>query len=247
MLKNPSWEKPQDWKILNKEEKKIWNTTADNIEQFYRDMKVHKHINYGLNYRYMTEIERLSYSNFWKILEDQDKIYTSGNMLIKLISFNQSKKLVDRSQGLLNEKDLPYVYLSTFAFILIQIYESNINVLKKTLTTNYLTNKKGESVNKEIEEMAPANFLSMFRKYSKESVAHIENIILKHNKLRNALSHGLFWYENEQICWIDNVNSFEFHSIPFEEIKDIIREQSLFTQCFLWVGGNLIKEGFYGP
>lgn len=247
MLRNRSWERPQDWKMLKQEEKELWHTTADNFEKFYRDMKVHKHINYGLSIRYRTEIERLSYLNFIKTLEDQDKIYRAGNMLSRIASSKQSKKLVSISQGLLNEEDLPYVYLSIFAFILIQTYESNINVLRKTLTTMNLTNKRGKPWNKEIEDTAPADLLSLLRKHSKKSVAYIETMIFKHSKLRNALSHGLFWYESAQIYWIDDVNSSEYHSKHFEEFRDIMREQSIFTQCVLWVGGKLIEEGFYEP
>ena len=106
----------------------------------------------------------------------------SASIRNMLFSIAQSKgrirKLVELSQDMLNEKDFLYVILSTFAFILILSYESNINVLRKTLTTTYLTNKRGEIVKKEIEEVAPANLLSMLRKYSRDPVKEEISIYL---------------------------------------------------------------------
>lgn len=187
--------------------------------------------------------------NFLKTLEDQDKIYRAGNMLYRIaISEGGTQKLIELSQGKLNERDFPYVILSTIAFILIISYESNLNILKKTLTTMNLTNKKGELWDKEIENTSPIILLSMLRKYSKMPVTYIENMIFKNKELRNALSHGLFWYENERIFWVDNVNSPNSHPISFKKfMTDIIREQTIFAQCFLWVGGKLISEGFFEP
>jgi hypothetical protein len=45
-LKNRTWDRPDDWDILNEAEKRIWNETADYLEQFYRDMKRCGHINF---------------------------------------------------------------------------------------------------------------------------------------------------------------------------------------------------------
>lgn len=122
MLKNRSWDRPQDWTLLDDEAKKKWNKIADNFEQFYRDMRTHRHINIGLSI-WMTPDEKHSYENFFKTLEDQNKMYDAANMLLKIAaSKGRTRRLVSISQGMLNEKDLPYVYLSTFAFVLILAY-----------------------------------------------------------------------------------------------------------------------------
>jgi len=247
MLKNRSWDRPQDWTILNDERKKKWSEIADNLEQFYRDMRTQRHINIGLS-TWRTPDEKHSYDNFFKTLKDQNKIYDAVNMLSKIAaSKGGTRRLVGISQGMLNEKDLPYVYLSTFAFVLILTYESNLNVLKKTLTTMNLKNRKGEPWNKEIEDTSIEDLLGMLKKHSQKPVLYIEDMLFKNKPLRNAFSHGLFWYENEMICWVDNVNSPESHSKTFIEFIQIVREQSMFTQCFLWVGAKLISEGFFEP
>jgi len=110
-----------------------------------------------------------------------------------------------------------------------------------------LMNRKGEPWNKEIEDTSPEDLLGMLKKHSQKPVLYIEDILFKNKPLRNAFSHGLFRYENEMICWVDNINSPESHSKPFIEFIQIVREQSMFTQCFLWVGAKLISEGFFEP
>ena len=140
-LRNRDWASPKDWGIMNAEEKSRWHEIADNIEQFYREMRTHGHVNLSLA---QPPDESRSFGHFMKTLQDQDKIYRAGNMLIQIAaSKGGSKRLVSNSKGMLNDKDLPYVYLSTFAFVLIQAYESNLNVLKKTITTKTLKTKSG--------------------------------------------------------------------------------------------------------
>jgi len=246
-LKNRSWERPKDWKILDNKNREKWNEIADHLEQFYRDMRTHRHINTGLS-SYMTPNEKLSYHNFCKTLEDQNKIYDAANMLSKIAaSEGGTRKLVEITQGRLNEKDLPYIYLSQFAFVLILTFESNLNILKKTLTTDNLTTKKGKPWLKSIEETSPEVFFELLVKYSEGPVQYIQNMIFQYKSLRNAFSHGLFWYENEGICWLDNANSSDTHSIQFGEFLQILREQSMFSQCYLWVTGKLIRERFFEP
>ena len=245
MLRNRGWDRPKDWGILNANERRRWNEIADNLEQFYRDMQTHGHINVGLVR--MTDDLR-SYGHFLKTLEDQDKIYRAGNMLSQIAaSSGGSKRLVSISKGMLNDEDLPYVYLSTFAFVLIQAYESNLNVLKKTITTMALNTKSGRRWDKSVEDTSPVRLLEMLRKYSHASVSYLEKYLFMQAPLRNAFSHGLFWYEGEHIHWIENVNSPDSHKIPFEDFIKLLRGETLFTQCFLWVGGKLISEKFFQP
>lgn len=247
MLRNRGWDRPQDWGIMTANERCRWHEIADNLEQFYRDMRTHRHINVGLS-KFMTPDEERSYRHFMKTLEDQDKIYRAGNMLSRIAtSSGGSKHLVSISQDMLNDEDLPYVYLSTFAFVLIQAYESNLNVLKKTITTMALKTKSGRQWDKSVEDTSPVRLLEMLRKYSQASVPYLEKNLFKHGSLRNAFSHGLFWYESEHIHWIDNVNSPDSHKIPFICFIRILREETLFAQCFLWVGAKLLTEKFFEP
>jgi hypothetical protein len=247
MLRNRGWDRPQDWGAITANEKDQWHEIADNLEQFYRDMRTHRHINVSLS-SFMTPDEERSYRHFIKTLEDQDKIYRAGNMLSQIAaSSGGSKHLVSISQGMLNDEDLPYVYLSTFAFILIQAFESNLNVLKKTITTMALTTRSGRQWDKSVEDTSPVRLLEMLRRYSQASVSYLEENLFKHGSLRNAFSHGLFWYEDEQIFWIDNVNSPDSHTMPFIDLFRIFREQTLFAQCFLWVGAKLLAEKFFEP
>jgi len=154
----------------------------------------------------MSSFETLSYQHFINILKNQNNIYDAGNMLFPIVRFpGNMKQLIRLSQGRLNEKDFPFVILSTLSYILILTYESNLNVIKKTLTTSYLTNRRGKAWDKTIEETAPETLLGMLRKHSNDSVTYIEDMIFKHRNLRNALSHGLFWYENENIFYVDNI------------------------------------------
>ena len=53
MLRNRGWDRPQDWGVMNANERIRWHEIADNLEQFYRDMRTHRHINVGLS-RFMT-------------------------------------------------------------------------------------------------------------------------------------------------------------------------------------------------
>jgi len=246
MLRNRGWGRPQDWGILNAVEKRRWNEIADNLEQFYRDMKTHGHINMGIA---LPPDGILSYGHFMKTLEDQDKIYRAGNMLSQIAaSKGGSKRLVSITKGMLNARDLPYVYLSTFAFILIQAFESNLNVLKKTINTKALKTKSGKQWSRSVEDTPPKKLLGMLRKYSPASVSYLEKNLFKNGPLRNAFSHGLFWFESEHIHWIDNVNSPDSHKILFIDfIRLRLRGATLFTQCFLWVGAKLITEGLFNP
>ena len=247
MLQNSSWTRPQDWNGLNAERKRLWQEMADVLEQFYRDMRTHLHINTGLS-SYITPEEEISFKNFLKIIEDQDKVYQAANMVYSIsIKPGGSKKLVDLSQGLLNEKDLPYLYFSTFAFMLIQIFESSLNVLRKTLSTMKLTNKKGEPWPRSIEDTSPRTLLDLLHKDSPESVEHIQETLFKYKPIRDAFSHGLWWYENERIYYVENANSPDIHFISVEDFFSILPEQSMFGQCILWVSGMLIREGFFNP
>lgn len=242
MLKNKSWDRPDDWDYLDEEGQALWNSFADNLEQFYRDMKVHKHINYGLG-SYRSVIDEASYSNFLNSLAFQDKVYNSGNMLYRISTGEGgSKRLVELSQGLLDAKYYPYVYISNFIYMFILAYETSINILRKTLTTDNLKNRKGKSVDREI---GPETFLDMLKKHSSDSVIHIKLIIFKHKDLRNALAHGLFWYEDKRIYWFDDVNSPSKNSMGLDDFINNVREQTIFAQCFLWVGANLLQERFY--
>ncbi len=54
MLKNRTWDRPQDWDKMGGNEKDQWNEISDNIEQFYRDMKSQQHISTSLNFKNMT-------------------------------------------------------------------------------------------------------------------------------------------------------------------------------------------------
>lgn len=62
-VKKSVFGRPQDWNILDDEEKKKWNETADNLEQFYRDMRTHRHHNTGLSKKWMTTDEERSHEN----------------------------------------------------------------------------------------------------------------------------------------------------------------------------------------
>ena len=244
MLKNRTWDRPEDWGILNEDEKRIWNETADNLEQFYRDMKHYGHINFFL-IKNLTAYEDKAYRNFYYILENQDKLYEAGNMLSAVASSDEgSKKLIELSEGLLDDR-LPYIYLMTFAFVLIQTYESNLNVLRKTLTTDNLKTASGRDWDKPIEETSLEDLLSMFRKHSEKATEYVEGSAFRHKALRNAFSHGLFWYEKGDIVWVDNVNDPMTNRISLSKLIEIIRLQSLFSQCLLWVGAKLISERFF--
>ena len=61
--------------------------------------------------------------------------------------------------------------------MLIQIYESSVNVLRKTLTTNRLVNRRGEPWSRSIEDISPITLLEMLKKYSLESVEYIQEIV----------------------------------------------------------------------
>ena len=70
MLKNRTWDRPQDWDKMGGNEKDQWNEISDNIEQFYRDMKSQQHISTSLNFKNMTIDEKQSYIFFttlWKL------------------------------------------------------------------------------------------------------------------------------------------------------------------------------------
>jgi len=242
-LKNRTWDRPKDWGILKEAEKRIWNETADNLEQFYRDMKRCGHINFFLIDN-TTDYEGRANSNFYYILENQNKLYEAGNMLSAIAWSGNSQKLIELSEGLLGDR-LPYVYLMTFAFVLIQTYESNLNVLRKTLTTDNLKPASGRA-RKPIEETGLETLFAMLRKHSEKATEYLEESIFRHKALRNAFSHGLFWYESGDIVWVENVNEPIKNRISLGKLRKIIRTQSQFSQCFLWVGGKLISERFFG-
>jgi len=247
MLRYETWDKPEDWGIISPEEQDAWMELAKNLEQFYRNMRTHRHINTGLS-KYATPDEVRSYQFLMKIFEDQNKIYDATNMLARIsLSDGGSKPLVVKSDGMLTEKDLPYVFLSQFAWTLIQTYESVTNVIKITITTMNLKTKKGAPWPRDIEDTSLETLLDLLRKDSNEQITYIENIIYKNKEIRNAFSHGLFWYENERIFWIGNISSSEPNSIYFKEFINRLREQSLFTQCFLWSVGKLIQENLFEP
>jgi len=75
----------------------------------------------------------------------------------------------------------------------------------------------------------------------------MKGISLKNKLLRNAISHGLIWYESEQIYWVDNIESSNTNQIAFLDFIKTIRKQSLTLQCLLWVTGHLIRTKFFSP
>ena len=245
MLKNRTCDRPQDWGLMEDSEKDQWNELTDNIEQFYRDLKSHKHISPSLNFRRMTLDEQESFAFFYKTMEAQDRIYNAGNMFSKILFADKSRELVELSKGMLNDLDLLYAYISMFAYFLVLSYESNLNVIKKTITTSNLKKKNGAPWNKSIEKTGPEDLFNLLEKYSVKPVQFLKNIIFKNKPLRNAFSHGLFWYQEEQIYWISTANSIEANNISFEKFIQLVRAQSVFSMCLIWVGGKLIAEGFF--
>ena len=178
-------------------------------------------------------------------METQDRIYNAGNMFSKIFFAQRSQELVELSKGMLNELDLSYGYISMFAYFLVLTYESNLNVIKKTLSTSNLKDKRGAPWLKSIEETSPEDLFNLLGKYSVKPVEFLKNIIFLNKPLRNAFSHGLFWYDNERIFWILTANSIEAYNISFSEFIQLVRNQSVFSMCLLWVGGKLIEEGFF--
>ena len=124
------------------------------------------------------------------------------------------------------------------------IIPSGVRVKGVAFRSGIIANK---GVARAVEDTSPVRLLEMLRRYSQASVSYLEENLFKHGSLRNAFSHGLFWYEDEQIIWIDNVNSPDSHTMPFIDLFRILREQTLFAQCFLWVGAKLLAEKFFEP
>lgn len=244
-LKNTEWDRPERWDDLSSEEQATWNELASNIERFYRDMKSNNHITSKLKREVSCDVLK-SNENFLKIIEDQNKIYAATNMVIDISSTEGgSKKLVEKTDGILNEKDLPYLYLSQLAFTLVQVYEFFTNIIKKTLITDNLVTRRGDPWPRNIDETSIETLFDLLKRYSGAPVEYIKNIVLKYKDLRIAFSHALFWYENKAILWVDNINTSEINSIPFKEFVVGVREQSQFSQCLLWVIGKLIAEDFF--
>jgi hypothetical protein len=147
----------------------------------------------------------------------------------------------------INEKDLPYVYLSTFAFVLIQVYESALNVIRKTLTTMRLVTKNGTPWIKLIEDTSPETLFNLLAKDSPATVSFIRDRLFKYKPLRNALSHGLFWFERESIFYLENPNSHQAETITLLDFFSFLPEQTMFSQCLLWITGKLLQEQFFEP
>ena len=122
-------------------------------------MKSQQHISTSLNFKNMTIDEKQSYIFFYNTMETQDRIYNAGNMFSKIFFAQRSQELVELSKGMLNELDLSYGYLSMFAYFLVLTYESNLNVIKKTLSTSNLKDKRGAPWLKSIEETKPRRFV----------------------------------------------------------------------------------------
>ena len=83
MNKNTEWERPEHWDELDKEGHQIWDNFANKLETFYRDMKKHNLINYGLGSD-IPEYEPRAFQNFFKTLEFEDKVYRTANMLFSI-------------------------------------------------------------------------------------------------------------------------------------------------------------------
>ena len=229
---------------MKEKEKRLWESTAKTLIEFYEKMKLNKHINFRLNQN-ISGKDREAYEIFYKILEDGDKMKEATNLLYRIsISPGGSKKFAEKNN--IDEKILPYLYLSQFSWSIAQGYELFLNVLKKTLTTNNLTNKKGEPLGKPIEKTALEKVLDMLKKHT-ETAKDIKEIMENRKSLRNGLSHGLFWYENEEIHWVDSVSVNKTESLSFKCFIKTARTQSLYSECLLWVTGKLLAEDFFSP
>ena len=246
MFRNTAWDRPEDWETFTSDTKKRWNELADIFELFYKDMRKTRHINTALS-SYATPDETQSFNNFIKILEDQNKVSNSTNMLGAIaLSNDGSRGFVERNRDLISEKYLPYLYLSQFCFSLIQNYEMFHNIIKKTLVADKLRNKKREPLNKSITEIPLDSLFDLLKKDSVQS-DFMKKIALENKSLRNGISHSLFWYEEKQFCWVEDIESAEGRSIPFNELIERVSEQSMNLQCLIWVVAYLIKKRFFYP
>src|SRR4030042_1026825 len=226
MLTNSTWTRPQDWDIISDEEKSLWNDLANDYEQFYRDMRKAKHINTGLS-SYGSPLELKAYHNFLNILEDQDKMYNSTNILWRISSNEGGLKEFSRvNQKYFEERDLSYLVLSQFCWSITQTYETFLNIVRKTLVTDNLVNRRGACWPRSISETPPDTLFDLLHNDS-ELANFMKDVLLKNKLLRNAISHGLIWYEAEQIFWVDNIESSDTHQISFLDFVKTIREQSL--------------------
>jgi hypothetical protein len=206
-------------------------------------MKTEGHINLKLDTR-VTGKDLQKVKTFLKIIEDAMKMIDATNILYRIATKDGgTREFAEKNK--IDETLLPYLFLSQFGKSIAQSHEMFLNTLKMTLTTDNLKNRKGEPCKESIGEISPIKLLDMLKKHT-STAEKIKQIIESNKELRNAISHGLIWYENKKIYWADSTEINQICNVTFKEFaKKRGRTASLSAECLRWTVKNLVGENFF--
>jgi len=170
-------QKPEYWDELSEEEKVLQQDLINIIVDFFNDIKRQGIYNIAFGSYAMPE-QSISNRNFLNILEDQNKIYGSTNMLIR-ISSNEggAREFSKRNSDVMTDEELSYLYLSQLGWTLLQTVELFRNTLLKTIDGSSLRHRNGRPV-RNPEKYGLGRLLDILAQYS-DKAEDIKRSILR--------------------------------------------------------------------
>jgi len=237
------WGKPEDYASFSEEEQKKWNENATIFVDIFWDLKQKGVLNIAFGEFALPEQKR-SNEFFMKLLHHNNDVQSAVNMWINISSHGNSKKIV-ASDHELNDSGLAYTYLSLFSYSIVQNIELFRNVFLKLLNEDTIKTKKGELI-EGLGDKGLRGVLEIMKKYS-DKVEKMGTLLAEGNSMRNAFAHGLWRYEKGNLQWVDNVIDGNMSELSLNKFLPKLRKISHITQSFIWVTGELAREGLFKP
>lgn len=219
--------------LMTKKEQAIWKKMYNIYGSIFTELK-----SKGLIRTTFTPNER----NMLKVIEDANKFFAPYNALVNL--YNRDSKFAmedfykDVQKYGLDNKILPYLFMQ----LAISTFLINAEQFKNTLLSLLVKRKISKEV-KIHNKMTLGQLLNAIEIVAKNGKSLKSQIDLE---LRNALTHGLFWFEAGGMLTYATDNSFA--TIKQISLKDLIlktKDHNIIFQCFLRFIADRHKEGFF--
>lgn len=163
-------------------------------------------------------------AKFYEILKCSNKLFDAYNMLFSIFTERgKSKKFVEHNQEEFgwHEEGVAYLFLSESVDVFIRNTELFKNVFIFTLRTCFFSRPR----------MTLGQFLRRLREVCGKKGRKMDEEI--DVNLRNALSHGLFWTEDADIVYCDDVTLTRQTRIRLDNLWNKAKKQSIVTQCLI--------------
>lgn len=214
--------------LMTKAEQQIWKKMCNIYDSVFTELKGKSMIRTTF-----TPNEQ----NMLKIIQDANRFFAPYNVLVNLYNPESKFSMDDfyndvRKYGL-DEKILPYL----FAQLAISTFLTNAEQFKNVLLSLLV---KGDDLRDNMTLGQLLHALSDLTKDGKSLSAEIDL------ELRNALTHGLFWFEaGGMLTYATDISFATIKQISFKDFILAAKKHNIIFQCFLRFIADKHKEGFF--